>query len=85
MDSMQLQKDAHLQFSGLNFHLLNGTGQSVKGKLRLTVVDKDYLPGKEQKKYQDFSQLECVKTGQMANCCKESSNTGETRMYHVII
>lgn len=84
-NDLKIEKDQHIQIAGQNFHFLNGNNLSLNGSKTLTIVDKNFLPAKEFKKYSAASKMVCVQTGKAAACCaKEGMETGG-RVYHVTI
>lgn len=85
VSSQKLQKDEHLKIGGQNFHFLNAANQTVNGEISFSVVDKNFVPAKEFKKYSSMSKMTCVKTGRMANCCTIGESPTDSRIYHVII
>lgn len=78
----KILKDDHIRIGGSYFHFLSA-GQLKEGGLSFTVVDKDFVPAKEHKKYGRLSKMECVKKGKTAPCCTGIAE--HTRLYHVII
>lgn len=79
----KILKDDHIRIGGSYFHFLSGADQLKEGDLSFTVVDKDFVPAKEHKKYSNLSKMECIKTGKATACC--TGITEHTRIYHVII
>lgn len=84
-DNVQLKKDEHLKIGGHQFHFLNSAGQSLKGDVRFSLVDKSFVSAKEFKKYASLTKMACVKTGRMAGCCAAEGAAGSDRIFHVII
>jgi copper chaperone CopZ len=78
-----LKKDEHLQIGDQTFHFLNAANQPVSGTVTFSLVDKNFVPAKEYKKWSAQSKMACVKTGRMASCC--SKGKAESRIFHAII
>lgn len=83
LQNVAVSKDAHVMVGGSNFHFLNAPSQVLNGDTRLTIVDKNYLPAMEFKKYGKQTQHQCYQTGTAAACCAKNGVSG--RMYHVIL
>ena len=84
-DQLAVQSDEHASLNGKTFHFLSVKKQTLSGEQVLTVVDKDFLPAKEFKKYSKSSSMSCVQTGKAGDCCKKEGLTADTRIYHVTI
>lgn len=82
---VNVQKDAHLQLDGKNFHFISSNDRVLKGEQTFTIVDKDFLSAKDYKKYSSATKMECMKTGKAGSCCEKGSMHSEERVYHVII
>ncbi len=82
---IKADKDAHFSIGDKYFHLLNASGKQLKGPTKFTIVDKQFVSAKMFKKYAMASQMSCVKTGRVANCCTKNGFTPASRVYHVII
>jgi len=79
-----IENDAHIALNGTNLHFLNVPQQTIQGEKTFTVVDKNFLPAKDNKKYSQYTKMTCFQTGMMAACCtKGSQPTG--RIYHVTL
>ncbi len=81
LKNAELYKDAHLTIGGSNFHFINVPKQQINGDKKLTIIDRNYLPAKEFKKYAKLTQLKCMEDGMAKDCCRKSGVTG--RIYHV--
>lgn len=76
--------DTHVVLAGTNLHFLNVKPQTLQGDETFTVVDKNFLTSKEQRKYGQYTKMTCFQTGMMAACCaKEGHASG--RIYHVTL
>jgi copper chaperone CopZ len=83
--SVTVTKDTHFQIGNHYFHFLNANGQQLNGTATLQLVDKQFVPAKDFKKYSAASKMECVQTGKAAACCEADKVEAHTRVYHVII
>lgn len=79
-----IENDAHIALNGTNLHFLNVAQQTIQGEKTFTVVDKSYLPAKDNKKYSQYTKMACFNTGMMAACCTNSSQPAG-RIYHVTL
>ncbi|HYE56699.1 MAG TPA: heavy metal-associated domain-containing protein [Chitinophagaceae bacterium] len=85
-DEVKVEKDAHVNIEGKTFHFINAASQTLKGEKTITIVDKDFVPAKEFKKYASATSMPCVQTGKaVASCCAKDNVSTNTRIYHVII
>jgi copper chaperone CopZ len=80
-----LEKDQHILIGSSWFHFLNAARQQVGGEVKFTLVDQNFMPAKESKKYRRLSRMECVQTGRSASCCSEDTAAPAHRIYHAII
>ena len=80
--NLQVANDAHTQLAGKQFHFVKVKAQQLSGDQLFTIVDKGFLPVKQYKTYAAATQMECIKTGMMASCCKGGT---AGRIYHVTI
>jgi len=80
----QITNDTHAVIDGTTFHFINVTPQTLNGEKTVTVVDKNFLPAKDYKKYSTYTKMKCFATGMKEDCCPK--NTGSSnRVYHVTI
>jgi copper chaperone CopZ len=82
---IMLEKDKHVKIGGHNFHFLNGDGQLLKGEQEITVVDRNFVTGKQFKKLSSTSKMGCVQSGKASSCCVKNGITEGERVYHVVI
>ncbi len=82
VNGLQVANDTHTKLAGKQFHFVKVKDQQLSGNQVFTIVDKGFLPAKQYKTYAAATQMECIKTGMMASCCK-SGTAG--RIYHVTI
>lgn len=81
---LEIANDAHFTVGGMNLHFLDVKPQTIQGVQTVTVVDKNFLPLAENKKYAAFTTMPCFQTGQMQACCtKDGQASG--RIYHVTL
>ena len=84
-DNVQVEKDAHISIDGKTFHFINTSSQTLNGEKTVTLVDKNFVPAKDFKKYAAATTMTCVQTGKAESCCSKNSAGTNTRIYHVII
>ena len=81
-NNIAVNNDEHIVADGLNLHFLNTQQQTLNGEKVLTILDKDYEPAKDYKKYAQYTTMKCYTTGVAAGCCSNDIKAGE-RIYHV--
>lgn len=79
----KLENDAHVTISGATYHFVKVPDQVVKDRVTLTLIDKNYLPAKERKRYAKYTTMKCFETGVAEPCCDHHGKTN--RIYHVTI
>jgi len=84
-NNIAVKNDAHVQIGGKTFHFLKVASSTLNGEKSMVIVDKNFLNGKEYKKYLTSTNMECVKTGKAASCCTQSGIESGSRIYHVTI
>jgi copper chaperone CopZ len=82
VNNLQVAPDAHTQIGGKQFHFVKVKQQQLNGNQLFTLVDKGFLPAKQFKTFEAATQMECIKTGKMAACCKGGS---AGRIYHLTL
>jgi copper chaperone CopZ len=82
LSNLQVANDTHTKIDGKQFHFVKVKDQELTGSKLFTLVDKGFLPAKQYKIYSAATQMECIKTGVMAACCKGGT---AGRIYHVTI
>ncbi len=70
-----IENDKSVTINGKVFHFLNIKNQVLNGEQTITIVDKNFVPVKEYKKFTALTKAESFKTGQAQG----------TRIYHVTI
>ncbi len=83
-EKVTLDGDTHVKIGANNYHFVS-SNKVLTGEQSFRVVDKDFLPAKEHKKYSSLSTMECARTGVAGKCCTESGIAPAARIYHVII
>jgi copper chaperone CopZ len=84
-NSQAIKNDGQLAVNGLNLHFLNIKNQTLNGLETVTLIDKGFLPGKEYKKNEGYTKMDCYKTGVAGACCTSMGLAAGTRIYHVTI
>ena len=80
----EVYNDAHISMGGSTFHFLNVPRQTLQGDKTVTIVDKNYLPAAQRKKYGKYTTMKCFETGLKETCCPKDHVTSN-RVYHVTI
>ncbi|MDR6342547.1 copper chaperone CopZ [Filimonas zeae] len=73
-----VQNDAHIKGANYTFHFIQVKDTTLQGEQQLLILDKDFLPEKERKKYAAQTAMACFETGKMKN-----QAGGQDRIYHV--
>ena len=84
-DNVQVEKDTHVNIEGQTFHFVNTSSQTLNGEKTITVVDKNFVPTKDFKKYAAATSMACIQSGKAESCCTKHNVSTNTRIYHVII
>jgi copper chaperone CopZ len=84
-ENVKVEKDQHLNYSGLTLHFVNANGQTLNGEKTIQLVDKGYVPAKEFKKNQLLTKMDCYKTGVAGSCCAKDGLSAGSRIFHVTI
>lgn len=84
-DQLAVAQDEHATINGKTFHFLSVKKQTLSGEQVLTLVDKNFIPAKEFKKYSKSSSMSCVQTGKAGDCCQKEGLSADSRIYHVTI
>lgn len=84
-DHVAIANDKHVEIAGETFHFLDVKSSSLNGEQTLTVVDKNFVPAKQFKKFASATKMACVQTGKAASCCVKDGTPEEARVYHVTI
>lgn len=71
----KISNNYHFDYAGSKYHFMNVGSRSLDGPVRLTVLDKDFIPAGEFKTRSAKTEFECYKTGLM----------GKTRTYHITL
>jgi copper chaperone CopZ len=78
-----LQKDAHISYGGATYHFVNVPDETISGEKTFTIVDKNFLPDGDYKRYAKMTDMKCIQTGHMEACCDKGK--AGTRVYHVTL
>lgn len=81
--NVKVEKDAHVNIDGKTFHFLSSSSQTLNGEKTITLVDKNFVPARDFKKYAAATTMACVQTGKAERCCTNVQQN--TRIYHVVI
>ena len=84
-DNQQVTNDSHVKVGGKTYHFLNIKPQTLNGEKTITMVDRNFVLGKEFKKYSSKTEMACVQTGKAESCCKKEGIQENVRIYHVTI
>ncbi len=87
LHDQKINNDEHISIDGLSFDFMNVKAQTLNGSQRLQLIDKNYIPSKEFKKYSTSTTMPCYQTGMTSSCCKSKDGTlaSGNRIYHVTI
>jgi len=77
--------DAHINIGAATYHFIDVKGQTLNGDVKLTLVDKNYVPAGVHKKYGRKTSMKCFATGYMDSCCPQHEKGNNKRVYHVTI
>ena len=81
-DALAVKNDEHVNIEGTTFHFIRVSDQTLNGQKEITMVDKNFIGGKEFKKYSAATKMACIHTGRAEACCSKKS---AERIYHVTI
>jgi len=84
-NNQQIEGDAHVKVSGMVFHFLNVKDQTLNGEKTVQVIDKGFVSAKEFKKNEQFTKMDCYKTGVAGSCCTKQGMAQGERIFHVTI
>lgn len=85
VNNISVEKDTHVQIGNQYFHFLNAKDQHLNGNVTFAIVDRQFVPDKQYKKFSAASKMECVQTGRAAKCCTADNVAKHSRVYHAII
>lgn len=74
-DHLKVNDDFHYQYFGNTYHFMNVPSKILDGNVQITLLDKDFIPSGDFKKYAAKTTFPCYKSGVM----------GSSRVYHVTI
>jgi copper chaperone CopZ len=81
-NAIAVKNDEHVNINGTTFHFVRVADQTLSGQKEITMVDKNFIGGKEFKKYSASTKMACIHTGRAEACCSKKS---AERIYHVTI
>ncbi|PZR27338.1 MAG: hypothetical protein DI535_10960 [Citrobacter freundii] len=84
-DHVAIGNDKHVEIAGETFHFLDVKSSSLEGEQTLTVVDKNFVPAKQFRKFSTSTKMACIQTGKAASCCVKDGVKEDSRIYHVTI
>lgn len=84
-NGLSVKNDAHIAWNKQTLHFLNVKPQVLQGEQKLTLLDKNFVPAKDTKKYSSYTRKTCFKTGVAEACCTSDGISPQTRIYHVTI
>lgn len=74
-DALKINNDFHFSYAGSKYHFMNVNEKTLDGPVRLTVLDKDFIPAAEFKQRSSKTSFDCYRSGTMSG----------TRTYHVTL
>jgi len=83
--NLKITQDEHIKLGNENFHILGDANKVLNGENTFQVLDKDFVPAKEYKKFSAATTMPCMKSGKAAACCVKEGMTEGERVYHVKI
>lgn len=84
-NNVDISNDAHVKIDGRVYHFLKVADKPLNGNQTITLVDKNFLPAKEFKKYNSSTNHPCVETGKAEECCAKAGAEHHSRIYHVTL
>lgn len=81
-NAVAVKNDEHVNINGNTFHFIRVSDQTLSGQKEITMVDKNFVGGKEFKKFSAATKMACIHTGKAEACC---SKKAAERIYHVTI
>jgi copper chaperone CopZ len=81
-NAVAVKNDEHVNINGTTFHFVRVSDQTLSGQKEITMVDKNFIGGKEFKKFSAATKMTCIHTGRAEACC---SKKPAERIYHVTI
>jgi len=84
-NNVNVKNDQHIKISDQVFHFVDIKDQQLSGEKTITMVDKNFVTGKDFKKYSNKTVMECLQTGIAGNCCQQDGIAANTRIFHVTL
>ncbi len=79
-NNVEISDDTHVALGNTQLHFVHVPAQKLNGEVALRLLDKEYLPEKERRKFAAQTKMACFETGKM----NSKSNVAE-RIYHVTL
>ncbi|MXV49605.1 hypothetical protein GS399_01360 [Pedobacter sp. HMF7647] len=74
-ENQKIENNYHFKYGGNIYHFMNVPARTLDGQVKLSLLDKDFVPSAEFKKIAAQTTYPCYKSGYM----------GKERVYHVTI
>ena len=84
-NNVNVKNDQHIKISDQVFHFFDIKDQQLSGEKTITMVDKNFVTGKDFKKYSNKTVMECLQTGIAGSCCQQDGIAAKTRIFHVTL
>jgi copper chaperone CopZ len=78
-----IKNDAHIKLGSFQYHFIKVLPQTLNGETTVKIIDKDFIPTREYKKYASTTSMKCIETGKAAACCMAGKPEG--RVFHITI
>ena len=79
-----IKNDTHVKIGDFQYHFIKVAPQTLHGEKTVRIIDKDFIPAKEHKKYAASTAMKCIETGKSAACCL-NGHAPDERIYHITI
>lgn len=84
-DNVKVSNDSHVLLGNKTFHFIKVKDKVLNGSQTITIVDKNFVPAREFKKFAASSNHPCVETGKAEECCAKLGTASNARIYHVTL
>lgn len=74
-DQVKVSKDFHFDYAGSKYHFIDVDARTLDGPVRLTLLDKEFIPAGDYKKWAAKTTMTCFESGKMNG----------VRTYHVTL
>jgi copper chaperone CopZ len=82
--NIAIKNDTHIKIGAFQYHFIKVNPQTLNGQKTVKIIDKDFIPAREYKKYAATTAMKCIETGKPAACCQQG-HTANERIYHITI